>query len=78
MYYEGLRVAIVPQPDWRGDFRDFKKLGTPRLFFGISPGAMDSMINHSILNQSTSTLERAVFTDLFITNNPIFAPIHFP
>ena len=42
---EGLRVAIVPQPDWHGDFRDFKKLGRPRLFFGVSPGAMDSMVN---------------------------------
>ena len=42
---EGLRVAIVPQPDWRGDYRDFKKLGVPRLFFGVSAGAMDSMIN---------------------------------
>ena len=42
---EGLRVAIVPQPDWHGDFRDFKKLGRPRLFFGISPGCMDSMVN---------------------------------
>lgn len=48
---EGLRVAIVPQPDWRGDFRDFKKLGKPRLFFGISPGAMDSMINHYTANK---------------------------
>lgn len=41
----GLRVAIVPQPDWHGDYRDFKKLGKPRLFFGISPGCMDSMVN---------------------------------
>ena len=41
----GYRVAIVPQPDWHGDFRDFKKLGQPRLFFGISPGCMDSMVN---------------------------------
>lgn len=41
----GLKVAIVPQPDWHGDFRDFKKLGRPRLFFGVSPGAMDSMVN---------------------------------
>lgn len=48
---EGLRVAIVPQPDWRGDFRDFKKLGIPRLFFGVSPGAMDSMINHYTANK---------------------------
>ena len=39
----GLKVAIVPQPDWHGDWRDFKKLGRPRLFFAISPGAMDSM-----------------------------------
>jgi uncharacterized radical SAM protein YgiQ len=43
---EGLRTAIVPQPDWRGDYRDFRKLGRPRLFFGVSAGAMDSMINH--------------------------------
>ena len=42
---QGLRVAIVPQPDWHGDYRDFKKLGRPRLFFGIAPGAMDSMVN---------------------------------
>ena len=48
---EGLRVAIVPQPDWRGDFRDFRKLGRPRLFFGVSPGAMDSMINHYTANK---------------------------
>ena len=39
------RVAIVPQPDWHGDFRDFKKFGRPRLFFGIAPGCMDSMVN---------------------------------
>ena len=42
---QGFRVAIVPQPDWHGDFRDFKKLGRPRLFFGIAPGCMDSMVN---------------------------------
>jgi uncharacterized radical SAM protein YgiQ len=41
----GYKVAIVPQPDWHGDFRDFKKFGRPRLFFGISPGCMDSMVN---------------------------------
>jgi uncharacterized radical SAM protein YgiQ len=41
----GLKVAIVPQPDWHGDFRDFRKFGRPRLFFGISPGCMDSMVN---------------------------------
>ena len=41
----GYRVAIVPQPDWHGDFRDFRKLGRPRLFFGIAPGCMDSMVN---------------------------------
>jgi uncharacterized radical SAM protein YgiQ len=48
---QGLRVAIVPQPDWRGDLRDFKKLGIPRMFFAISPGAMDSMINHYTANK---------------------------
>lgn len=42
----GYRVAIVPQPNWRDDLRDFKKLGSPRLFFGVSAGAMDSMVNH--------------------------------
>ncbi|MDR0604065.1 MAG: YgiQ family radical SAM protein [Bacteroidales bacterium] len=43
---EGFRVAILPQPNWRDDLRDFKKLGKPRLFFGISSGSMDSMVNH--------------------------------
>lgn len=47
----GLRVALVPQPNWRDDLRDFKKLGAPRLFFGISPGAMDSMVNHYTANK---------------------------
>ncbi|MDR1810147.1 MAG: YgiQ family radical SAM protein [Prevotella sp.] len=49
--HEGLRVAIVPQPNWRDDLRDFKKLGRPRLFFGVSAGAMDSMINHYTANK---------------------------
>ena len=48
---EGLRICIVPQPDWHGDFRDFKKLGRPRLFFGISAGAMDSMVNKYTANR---------------------------
>jgi len=43
---EGLRVAILPQPNWQDDLRDFKKLGTPRFFFGITAGNMDSMVNH--------------------------------
>ena len=43
--HEGLRVAILPQPNWRDDLRDFKKLGRPRMFFAISSG-MDSMVNH--------------------------------
>ena len=43
---KGYRVAIVPQPNWRDDLRDFKKLGKPRICFGISAGAMDSMVNH--------------------------------
>lgn len=42
----GLNAAIVPQPNWQDDLRDFKKLGKPNLFFGISPGCMDSMVNH--------------------------------
>lgn len=47
----GWRVAIVPQPDWHGDYRDFKKMGRPRLFFGISPGCMDSMVNKYTANK---------------------------
>ncbi|MDD3944023.1 MAG: YgiQ family radical SAM protein [Bacteroidales bacterium] len=43
---QGYRVAIVPQPNWRDDLRDFKKLGIPRLFFGVTAGNMDSMVNH--------------------------------
>ena len=48
---EGYHVAIVPQPDWHGDYRDFKKLGKPRLFFGIAPGCMDSMVNKYTANK---------------------------
>ena len=42
----GYRVAVVPQPNWRDDLRDFRKLGRPRLYFGLNSGAMDSMVNH--------------------------------
>lgn len=49
--FEGYRVAIVPQPNWRDDLRDFKKLGIPRLFFGISAGCMDSMVNRYTANK---------------------------
>ena len=48
---EGYKVAIVPQPNWRDDLRDFKKLGRPRLFFGISAGCMDSMVNRYTANR---------------------------
>ncbi|CDA84671.1 uPF0313 protein HMPREF1017_03523 [Bacteroides sp. CAG:754] len=48
---EGLKIAIVPQPNWRDDLRDFKKLGRPRLFFGISGGCMDSMVNKYTANK---------------------------
>ena len=48
---EGYKVAIVPQPNWRDDLRDFKKLGEPRLFFGVNAGVMDSMINHYTANK---------------------------
>ena len=47
----GYRVAIVPQPDWHGDFRDFRKLGRPRLWFGVAPGCMDSMVNKYTANR---------------------------
>jgi len=48
---EGLRVAIVPQPNWQDDLRDFTKLGKPRLFFGVTAGCMDSMVNHYTANK---------------------------
>ena len=47
---EGLRVAVVPQPNWRDDLRDFRKFGAPRMFFGVTAGAMDSMVNHYTAN----------------------------
>lgn len=49
--HQGLKVAIVPQPNWRDDLRDFKKLGRPNLFFAISAGCMDSMVNHYTANK---------------------------
>ncbi len=48
---EGLKIAIVPQPNWRDDLRDFKKLGCPRLFFGVTAGSMDSMVNRYTANK---------------------------
>jgi len=51
MEREGLRVAIVPQPNWQDDLRDFKKLGKPKLFFAITAGCMDSMVNHYTANK---------------------------
>src|SRR3989339_421709 len=47
----GLKVAIVPQPNWRDDLRDFKKFGRPQLFFGVTSGCMDSMVNHYTANK---------------------------
>jgi uncharacterized radical SAM protein YgiQ len=47
----GYKVAIVPQPNWRDDLRDFKKMGAPRLFFGVTSGNMDSMVNHYTANK---------------------------
>ena len=47
----GFKVAIVPQPNWQDDLRDFRKMGRPRLFFGVSAGAMDSMVNHYTANR---------------------------
>lgn len=48
---QGLRVAIVPQPNWRDDLRDFKKMGRPRMFFALTAGNMDSMVNHYTANK---------------------------
>ena len=48
---QGLKVAIIPQPNWRDDLRDFKKMGKPRLFFGVSAGCMDSMVNKYTANK---------------------------
>ena len=47
----GLNIAIVPQPNWRDDLRDFKKFGKPKLFFGVTAGSMDSMVNHYTANR---------------------------
>lgn len=49
--HAGYRVALVPQPNWRDDLRDFKKFGRPRLYFAVSAGAMDSMVNHYTANK---------------------------
>ncbi|HPT04741.1 MAG TPA: YgiQ family radical SAM protein, partial [Bacteroidales bacterium] len=48
---EGFRVAIIPQPNWQDDLRDFRKFGKPKLFFGVTSGNMDSMINHYTANK---------------------------
>jgi len=48
---EGLRVAILPQPNWQDDLRDFKKLGQPRLFFGVTSGCLDSVVSHYTANK---------------------------
>jgi len=49
--HAGYKVAIVPQPNWRDDLRDFKKMGAPKLFFGVTSGNMDSMVNHYTANK---------------------------
>ena len=49
--YRGLKVALVPQPNWQDDLRDFKKMGIPRLFFAVTAGNMDSMVNHYTANK---------------------------
>lgn len=51
MESEGLRVAVIPQPNWKDDLRDFKKLGRPKYFFGVTAGCMDSMVNHYTANK---------------------------
>lgn len=51
MESEGLKVGIVAQPNWKDDWRDFKKLGRPKYFFGVTAGCMDSMVNHYTANK---------------------------
>ncbi|GHU79337.1 UPF0313 protein [Bacteroidia bacterium] len=70
----GLRVAIVPQPNWRDDLRDFKKLGEPRLFFAISAGAMDSMVNKFTANKRLRS-EDAYTPDARIDRRPDYPTI---
>jgi len=48
---EGFKVAIIPQPNWQDDLRDFRKFGAPRLCFGVTSGNMDSMVNHYTANK---------------------------
>lgn len=48
---EGFKIAIIPQPNWQDDLRDFKKLGAPKYFFGVTSGCMDSMVNHYTANK---------------------------
>lgn len=48
---EGFKIAIIPQPNWQDDLRDFKKLGAPKYFFGVTAGCMDSMVNHYTANK---------------------------
>ena len=68
----GYKVAIVPQPNWRDDLRDFKKLGTPRLFFGVSSGAMDSMDEHP------SAPFQPFFLDFQVVHSPCELQIILP
>ncbi len=58
----GYRVAIVPQPGWQDDLRDFRKFGRPRLFFGVSAGAMDSMVNHYTADAATMPIRPTAAT----------------
>jgi uncharacterized radical SAM protein YgiQ len=48
---EGFKVGIIAQPNWKDDLRDFKKLGKPKYFFGVTAGCMDSMVNHYTANK---------------------------
>jgi uncharacterized radical SAM protein YgiQ len=70
----GLRVAIVPQPNWRDDWRDFKKLGEPKLFFAVSAGAMDSMVNKFTANKRLRS-EDAYTPDARIDMRPDYPTI---
>ena len=64
---EGYKVGIIPQPNWRDDLRDFRKFGKPRLFFGVSAGCMDSMVNHYTACALTTPTPLAARRDFVLT-----------
>ena len=70
----GYRVAVVPQPNWRDDLRDFRKLGAPRLYFAVNAGAMDSMVNHYT---AAKRLRHDLILIILVSVIPIFPESRF-